>query len=348
MQQCGRRASLPPALSHADHASSMTRIIAMLVYPGAQGLDISGPMEAFALASWQALDADAGAEPLYTLRLVAREPGPVQLASGITLLADRGFDNGCDDVDTLLVSGGMGDIASLADDAVLRHWIASGARRVRRIGSVCSGALLLAAAGVLDHRAATTHWMDVAELQQRSPTTRVAPDAIYVQDGDVWSSAGITAGMDMALAMIAADHGRALALQVAKRMVMVAHRSGGQSQFSAQLDALDLPDAFESLAAWMRAHLTHTLDAATLAERVHLGPRQFARRFGELFGMPPQRYVERLRIEAAKPLLEHSGKDIKRIAVEVGFPSEEAMRRAFRRRLGVRPADYRANFGPRD
>ncbi|MBB5207108.1 GlxA family transcriptional regulator [Chiayiivirga flava] len=323
----------------------MTRLVAMLIYPGAQGLDVSGPLEAFALARQQALDAAPGSEPLYGLRLVAERPGPVRLASGITLLADRGFDDGCDGVDTLLVCGAMGDMSGIAADAALRRWIAESARRVRRVGSVCSGALLLAAAGVLDDRAATTHWMDVAELQRRHPATRVAPDAIYVRDGSVWSSAGITAGMDMALAMIADDHGRALALQVAKRMVMVAHRSGGQSQFSMQLDALDLPDVFAELAAWMRQNLRQPLDAATLAARVHLGTRQFARRFHAAFGTTPQRYLERLRIEAAKPLLEHSAKDIKRIAFECGFASEEAMRRAFVRCLRVRPGEYRARFG---
>jgi transcriptional regulator GlxA family with amidase domain len=321
----------------------------MLVYDDAQGLDVSGPMEAFALARQQAQDDAPGSLPIYALRLVAERAGPVRLGSGLVLMADRGYsDEPCVDVDTLLVSGGIGDMAERFEaDAPTLDWLRAGASRVRRVGSVCSGALLLGAAGLLDGREATTHWMDAGQLQGRHPGTQVSPDTIYVRDGKIWSSAGITAGIDMALAMIADDHGHALALKVAKRMVMVAHRSGGQSQFSAHLEALATSDPFADLAEWMRANLRLTLDADTLADRVHLSARQFARRFRAAFGTTPQRHVEALRIDAAKPLLEHSRKDIKRIALECGFGSEEAMRRAFVRRLGVRPGEYRDRFGVR-
>lgn len=326
----------------------MTRTIAMLIYEGAQGLDISGPMEAFALASRQVQEDDPGTTSLYQPLLIAEQAGPVRMASGIRLHADHALPDAPGDIDTLLVSGGMGKAVDRAcENRTLLDWIGARAQRVRRIGSVCNGALLLGAAGVLDGREATTHWMDAATLQQRHPLAKVSADAIYLHDGRVWTSAGITAGMDMALAMISADQGNALALKVAKRMVMFARRSGGQSQFSRHLEAQAVPDPFAALARWLREHLQQRLDTAALAEQVHLSPRQFARRFAEVFGTTPQRYIEQLRIEAAKPLLEHTGLELKRVAHETGFGSEEAMRRAFVRRLGVRPGEYRERFGMR-
>jgi transcriptional regulator GlxA family with amidase domain len=318
----------------------------MLVYAGAQSLDISGPLEVFALASRQAQDDTPGSGPLYRLHLLAVDDRPVMLASGLRLLPDSVYADMPEETDTLMVSGGMGDALDLVRlDRRLVEWLRDAARRVRRIASVCSGALLLAEAGVLDGREATTHWSDVPELHRRYPLVRVLADAIYTRDGEVWTSAGITAGMDLALAMVAADHGQPLALKVAKRMVMASKRSGGQSQFSRQLQALDLPDPFVRLEAWMRENLRLRLDVAQLAARVHMSPRQFTRRFAAAFSVTPQKYVEQLRIEAAKPLLESSREDIGRIAHECGFGSAGAMRRAFARQLGVTPGDYRARFG---
>ena len=208
----------------------------MLAFADAQSLDISGPLEVFALASWQYREDHPGDAALYDVRIVARQAEPVTLASGLRLLPDLTCNELPDNVDTLLVSGGMGDaLDRLRADTELVTWLRDTATRVRRIGSVCNGALLLAEAGVLDGREATTHWRDVAQLQQRYPRVQVMPDAIYTRDDRVWTSAGITSGMDLALAMVAADHGLPLALKVAKRMVMVSKRSGGQSQFSRQL-----------------------------------------------------------------------------------------------------------------
>jgi len=323
----------------------MPKVICMLVYADAQSLDISGPLEVFALASRQAQEDDPKSPPLYHLQVIAKQPGPVTLASGMRLLPDMACADMPDGVDTLLVSGGMGDALDRARaDAELVAWLRDVSSRVRRIASVCSGALLLAEAGVLDGREATTHWLDVAELKRRYPLVRVVPDAIYTHDASVWTSAGITAGMDLALAMVAADHGLPLALKVAERMVMVCKRSGGQSQFSRQLEELDLPDQFAQLAAWIREHLRATLDVGRLAQRMHMSPRQFGRRFQAAFGTTPQKYIEQLRVEAAKPLLESTNKDLKRIASDCGFSSDEAMRRAFARQLGVRPSDYRERF----
>lgn len=322
------------------------RTICMLAYAGAQSLDITGPLEVFALASRQAQEDAPSTPPLYRLHLLAADTRPLTLASGLRLVPDGLYADMPDEADTLMVCGGMGDALDLARaDRALVDWLRGAATRVRRVASVCSGALLLAEAGVLDGREATTHWRDVAELRERYPHVRVLADAIYTRDGEVWTSAGITAGMDLALAMVAADHGQALALKVAKRMVMASKRSGGQSQFSSQLQALDLPDPFERLEAWMRGNLRLRLDVGQLAERVHMSPRQFTRRFAAAFSMTPQKYVERLRIEAAKPLLESSREDIARIARDCGFGSAGAMRRAFARQLGVTPGDYRARFG---
>ena len=318
----------------------------MLVYAGAQSLDISGPLEVFALASRQAQDDRPGQPPLYRLHIVAMRDEPVVMAAGMRLLPDMPCASLPTDTDTLLVCGGMGDALDCARaDTALVQWLSLSAARVRRVASICSGALLLAEAGVLDGRQATTHWSDLHELRTRYPKVHVEPDAIYTRDGEVWTSAGITAGMDLALAMVAADHGQALALKVAKRMVMASKRSGGQSQFSSQLQAQDLPDQFEQLAAWIARNLQARLDIDLLAARLLMSSRQFMRRFHATFGTTPQKYIEQQRIEAAKPLLESTGKEIKRIAAECGFASDEAMRRAFARQLGVSPRDYRERFG---
>ena len=319
----------------------------MLIYAGGQSLDVCGPLEVFSLANRQAEEDDGGGVPLYRLQIVAASDAPVRMDSGLRLIPDLTCAQMPDDVDTLLISGGMGDALDRARaDTTLVDWLRGAAGRVARVAAVCSGALLLAEAGVLDGRKATTHWLDVAELRRRYPQVEVVADAIYACDGRVWTSAGITAGMDLALAMVAADHGQALALKVAKRMVMVSKRSGGQSQFSDQLDGLDLPDPFAVLAAWIGDNLHARLDAARLAGRLNMSARQFGRRFQAAFATTPQKYVERRRVDAAKPLLESTRKNVKRIARECGFSSDEAMRRAFVRQLGVSPRDYRQRFSP--
>lgn len=326
----------------------MTRTVAMFMYPDSQSLDISGPMEVFALASRQAQEEEPGRPPLYALRFVASERGAVAMASGMRIVADSACSElagSAETIDTLLVSGGMGSALDwVRAERATVAWLAAMARRTRRIGSICSGALLLAEAGILHGRQATTHWLDVAELRQRYPGTQVVADAIYVHDGAVWTSAGITAGMDLALAMVAADHGMPLALKVAKRMVMVTKRSGGQSQFSHQLASQAAPGAMAELAEWLSENRKRQVGVAEMAQRVHMSPRNFGRRFQAIFGSTPQKYLEGLRIDAAKPLLEHSLRDMKGVAAEAGFGSAEAMRRAFLRQLGILPAEYRARF----
>jgi transcriptional regulator GlxA family with amidase domain len=324
----------------------MTRAVAMLMYAGGQSLDVTGPMEVFALASRQALEDDPASEPPYRLHFIAAQRGPLVMASGLVLHAELACEQLPAAIDTVLISGGMGDaLDGVRANAELVAWIASLPARVRRLGAICSGALLLAEAGVLDGRQATTHWLDVAELSRRYPRVRVVPDAIYVQDGAIWTSAGITAGMDLALAMVAQDLGMPLALKVAKRMVMMVKRSGGQTQYSNLLDAQHSPDVFADLVLWLREDLQRTRDIEVLAERMHMSPRHFRRRFAAVFATTPQNYLEQLRVEAAKALLENTRRELKRIADECGFASEEGMRRAFVRQCGVRPAQYRERFG---
>lgn len=317
----------------------------MLAYEGAQALDVAGPREVFALASRQAQEEAPGSGSLYVLRVLGIDSRPMSLASGLRLLPDAAYTDLPQDTDTLLVAGGMGDaMDTLRADRRLVAWLKDVEPTTRRVASICSGALLLAECGLLDGRQATTHWSDVPELQNRYPRVKVQPDAIYTRDGKFWTSAGITAGMDLALAMVEADHGQALALKVAKRMVLQSRRSGGQSQLSRQLQSLDCPDPFAQLDLWIRSNLHRPLDVTQLAQQVHMSPRNFTRRFGSTFGVSPQKYVESLRVEAAKPMLESSSKDVQRIAGECGFSSAQAMRRAFLRQGGSPPAQYRGLF----
>lgn len=333
----------------AGPGAATCRLICMLVFDGAQSLDICGPLEVFALASRQAQEDGDSASALYEVRIIARTAAAVRLAAGLQLLPDATCESCPDDTHTLLVSGGMGDaLARARADRGLVRWLRGRGKHVARLGSICNGALLLADSGLLDGRRATTHWSDIAELRTRYPDVEVVEDAIYTRSGHVWTSAGVTAGIDLALAMVADDHGPALAAKVARRLVLASRRSGGQVQISAQLRELDLPDRFADLADWIGRNLKSRLDVASLAERVHLGSRHFTRRFRAMFGVAPRRYVELRRVEAAKALLEHSARDLKGIALDCGFSSEQTMCRSFVRHCGLPPHAYRLQFAAAD
>lgn len=271
----------------------------------------------------------------------------MRLAAGLRLLPDATCAQWPARTHTLLVGGGMGDALdrARADDGLVR-WLRETGGHVARLGSICNGALLLAETGLLDGCEATTHWSDVAELQSRYPQVQVVADAIYTRSGRVWTSAGVTAGMDLALAMVAEDHGPALAAKVARRLVLASRRSGGQVQISPQLKELELADTFAHLSQWISENLHARLDVASLAERLHLSPRQFTRRFRATFGSTPRQYIEHRRIEAAKALLEHSPSELKRIALQCGYSGEQAMCRSFVRHLGKSPNAYRRQFVP--
>ena len=321
-----------------------TRRMVLAAFPGAQILDISGPLEVFASASREVRERDSGSTDPYSVEVVASRRGPFETSSGVEDVAKRSVKNLRGSIDTLLVAGGEGTEAALRDD-VLIGWIRRTAPRTRRLASVCSGAFLLAHAGLLDGRRATTHWRSCDLLARLYPKVRVEPDPIFIRDGRVYTSAGVCAGMDLALALVEEDVGRQIALAVAQRLVVFLKRPGGQSQFSAQLRAqLAEREPLRDLQAWIADHPGADLSVESLAARVAMSPRNFARVFARDVGTTPARYVESSRVEAARRRLEESDASIEQIAEDSGFGSSETLRRAFLRGLRVSPIDYRGRF----
>ena len=321
--------------------------IALFVYPGIQGLDLSGPLELFARTT-RLLRDERRAHPGYSVTVVGTEAGPIAASSGFRFLPDTTFAALRGEVDTLLVVGGTGIDALLAHRPVL-SWLRRMAGRVRRIGSVCTGAFLLAEAGLLDGRAATTHWSRAAELEERHPRVRVEEDRIWVRDGNVYTSAGVSAGMDLTLALIEEDVGAEVALAVARAMVMYLRRPGDQSQYSAplRLQAAQAPSVRE-LIAWAAEHPANDLSVPALAKRVGKSPRHLTRVFRRELGIAPAEAVEQLRIEAARRALQQTEAGLEEIAASCGFGSAEVLRRAFLRTLHVTPSAYRARFAARE
>jgi transcriptional regulator GlxA family with amidase domain len=326
----------------APHSPS--RHVVVVAFPGVNPLDVVGPLEVFATAAKLAPHG-AGGTPAYTTEVVARRAGPLVTQSPpLALHAGRALGSVRGAVDTLLVAGGLGTADALGDHGLLAQ-LRRLAPRVRRLGSVCTGSFLLAEAGLLDGRCATTHWMWCRALAERYPRVRVDPDPIFVRDGTVYTSAGVTAGMDLALALVEEDLGRALALQVARQMVLFLRRPGGQSQFSAQLAAQAADrQGVRELQTWIVEHPGADCSIAALARRAAMSPRNFARVFLREVGMTPAHYVERVRVEAARRRLEESRDGVDAIAAACGFGTAETMRRTFLRRLRVAPSDYRTRF----
>jgi transcriptional regulator GlxA family with amidase domain len=328
----------------AGSGSQGTRRIAMLAFPGCQILDVTGPLEVFARAARWLDEHGLSRTPAYVVELLASSEGPVAASSGLRLVADRPVRAVRSGIDTLLVAGGVGTPSALRERNLL-EWLRRMAPRVRRLGSVCTGAFLLAEAGLLDGRAATTHWRHCAALAERYPKVKVDPDPIFVRDGNVYTSAGVTAGMDLALALVEEDHGRRVALAVARELVLFLRRPGSQSQFSAQLtvQAADR-EPLRELQAWIADHPGADLSVAALASRVAMSPRNFARVFARELGLTPARFVENVRVEAARRRLEESSLGVDAIAADCGFGTAESMRRAFVRALRVAPSAYRSRF----
>ncbi|MEX2206593.1 MAG: GlxA family transcriptional regulator [Myxococcota bacterium] len=318
--------------------------VVMVVFPGVQVLDVTGPLEVFANAN-RRLDASGDRRaPRYALELVAREAGPVRTNSGIELLAQRSLRDVRGPIDTLLVAGGDGVVEALRDRELI-GFVRRRGLHARRVASVCTGSFLLAEAGLLDGRRVTTHWSACAQLAQLRPKLVVETDPIFVRDGKYWSSAGVCAGMDLALALVEQDHGRELALTVARWLVLFLKRPGGQSQFSAELEAQATEhETLRELQAWAQAHVAADLGVTALAKRAAMSPRNFARVFAREVGETPARWVERTRVEAARRLLEESSASVEEIAARCGFASAETLRRAFLRRVRVTPAAYRGRF----
>jgi transcriptional regulator GlxA family with amidase domain len=314
----------------------------MLGFAQAQILDITGPLEVFARTSRWLRDHQDLSFDAYEIDLVAPRAGAMQTSGGLQLLAARKYTD-MRPADTLLIAGGIGYEALLKDRELL-SWIRRQASKVSRIGSICSGALVLAAAGLLSGKRATTHWAYCDRLAKLAPDAQVERDAIFVQSGKLYTSAGVTSGMDMALAMVEADWGKASALAVAQELVMYLKRPGGQSQFSRFLSAERRDDVFGNLELWILEHLDADLCVESLARRADMSARHFARMFTQRIGTTPAAYVRRLRVEHARSRIESGAARVKQVARECGFADEQKLRRAFRQVLGITPAEYRSRF----
>lgn len=308
----------------------MPRTIGFLIFPDFQLLDAAGPIAAFEIAGRFAPDA-------YRLVTLAAEPGLIASSSGAAMQAS-GLDQ-APPLDTLVVSGGEGTRA--APDPRLLAYVRQAAGRARRVTSVCSGAYILAEAGLLDGRRATTHWIRCADFARRYPQVAVEPDRIFIKDGDVWTSAGITAGVDLSLALIAEDLGEAVARRTAEMLVVYHRRPGGQSQFSTLLELDQAQGRFGPLLSWMRERLSEPLNVERLAAQAAMSPRHFARAFAAETGLTPARSVERLRVEAARERVEAGAEPIEAVAQSAGFGDPERMRRAFVRAFGQPPQALR-------
>ena len=314
--------------------------VAILAFDDVQSLDVTGPTEVFSIAGQIARDP-------YRVELIAPTAEPIRTNSGLGLVPERAASQLRGPIDTLIVAGGSGVQRALEDERLVR-WVSRAAGRARRVASVCTGAFLLAEAGVLDGRRAATHWAGCDDLARRYPGVAVDPESIFVRDGDVWTSAGVTAGMDLALALVEEDLGRDVALEAARWLVLFVRRPGGQSQFSSHLRAQAAErEPLRELQEWMTAHLDADLSVPALAERAAMSPRTFARAFAREVGMTPGAYVEALRVDHARLRLESTGQKLEAVAHDCGFGTVATMRRAFHRRLGVGPADYRSRFQTR-
>lgn len=306
------------------------RTLDILIFPGFQILDATGPIAAFEIA-------DRMAPGAYRMRIVAVEPGPVASSSGVSIMAQALPDDGAH---TLMIAGGDGTRAAVSCDRTI-DWVRTAAAGANRVASVCSGTYVLAEAGLLDGRRATTHWQRGPDFARRYPKVTLESDRIFVRDGGVWTSAGITAGIDMSLALIAEDLGEEIARAVAQQLVVYYRRPGGQSQFSALLEMGGQGGRFASLLDWIREHLAEPLGVEALADRAAMSPRNFARAFVAETGVTPAKAVERLRLEAARVQVEDTAAPIDKIARGAGFGDPERMRRAFMRAFGQPPQALR-------
>lgn len=316
-------------------------IVAIPIYPGLQSLDAVGPAQVFGSAN-QELKREA-----YRVKFVATKPGATATSAGFALMAGSLRCVPARSVDTLICPGGEDEpIRAALRDRTLMRWINDAARASARACSVCSGAFLLASTGVLDGRTAATHWSATADLQRAFPQLSVDGESIYVVDGKCWTSAGVTTGIDMALALVEADHGRDVAMAVARRLVVYMRRPGHQTQFSATLNAQDVrDDKLSNLASWVEANLTKRLDVETLADRAAMSPRSFHRHMRDELRMSPAKFVESVRLDAARRWLDDTPLDLAQVAARTGFSGPDHLIRAFARRFGVTPAAYRQIHG---
>jgi transcriptional regulator GlxA family with amidase domain len=315
------------------------RTVGIAIFPGVQALDVAGPVDVFAEANGFVASGEG-----YEILLLSAEKGTVSTSNGTRLFADRAFKEPWQRYDTALVAGGP-TLPTDPPEARLTAWLTRIAPYSKRYGSICTGAFALGHAGLLDDRVVTTHWQNAPLLAQRFPRARVELDRIHVRDGNLITSAGVTAGIDLALALVAEDHGAKVALAVAKRLVVFAQRRGGQSQFSPYLTApADETSPVAKVQAYTMEHLRGPLPVDKLAEVAGMSTRNFARTFVQLAGVTPHDFVEQARVDAARNALESNDAPLKTVAYECGFGTAERMRLVFSRRLGVSPNEYRTSF----
>ncbi|WP_224957279.1 GlxA family transcriptional regulator [Geomonas subterranea] len=319
--------------------------IAVAAYEGAELLDVTGPVEVFNMLN-RCLGESQPKRPGYRIVLLGEKAGPFTTCPGVRIVADHAWEELPDQADTILVPGSPDDALERAmKNERFVSWLATDGARARRLVSVCTGSLILAEAGLLKGKRATTHWMDLERLRRDYPEVLVENDAIYTRDGVVATSAGVTAGMDLALALVEEDFGRKTALAVARRLVMFLKRPGGQAQFSTQLRAQMVDGGpLAPLLAWLRENPCHKVTVEDLAQRAAMSPRNFARVFLRETGKTPARYLDQLRLERSVALLEETTLPLERVARDSGFTSAEQMRRAFIREVGVTPLAYRTRF----
>jgi transcriptional regulator GlxA family with amidase domain len=311
--------------------------IALLAPPGVQSLDIVGPAEVFWEAARRLGDPNA-----YNVQVIAGSADPVRGTGGLRLVADRHIFEPDEPIDTLLVGG---DPSFATIDPAMVQWLRRRAGTVRRLGSVCTGVFLLAAAGLLEGKRVTTHWECAARLRKDYPNLNVDSDQIFIRDGNLCTTAGVTAGMDLALALVEEDYGRDLALIVARYMVMFLKRPGGQSQFSAHLAAqMSGKTKIQQIQQYVLDNLAAQLSVENLAERAGMSVRNFARVFRQEMAMTPTEFLDAARLDAARLLLEDTRNSLQQIAARCGFGNADGMRRAFVRNLGISPGEYRLRF----
>jgi transcriptional regulator GlxA family with amidase domain len=322
-----------------------TRTIVFLAAPSTQILDVAGPFQIFVRAAELFVqECPAQKAPYKVLLVSSTRRKSVATNCGLVLTGTETFRTFSGPIDTLLVAGGSG-VENAGRDEELLHWLRRTAQRVRRIGSICTGAFLLAAAGLLNGKRVATHWKWAADLANKFEHTTVDADPIYIRDGNTYTTAGVTAGMDLALALVEEDLGSPMALKVARELVLYLRRAGGQSQFSTAL-SLQASDRkqIEEIRFWVLDNLDQDLPVEKLAARAGMSPRNFARVFHKDTGATPARFVENMRVEAARRRLEESQDKLEKVASDCGFGSLQRLRRSFLRVLHVPPNDYRHRF----
>jgi len=321
------------------------RRVGFLIYPDCEILDVCGPFEAFYFADMMLGLLGRTEEPSYQSLILAAAPGPIRTMSGMEITATHRYSDIADGLDTLIVVGGLG-CEEASKDPALVEWVRSMAPKARRVASICSGAFILAAAGLLHHRRVTTHWMYSDLLAKAYPSIEVDANLIFVRDGNVYTSGGITTGIDLALALVEEDLGPEVMLGVSRALIVFPKRPGGQSQFKGHTSPLEKPirPNFSELQAWMLAHPEAEFSVPALANRMSMSPRNFSRLFHSETGLTPAEFAERARADAARYKLEQTLSSIETIAEECGFGNAERMRRTFQRLFETSPADYRARF----